>query len=174
MGYRLRQSKRKLALNADIQVKHLKRWNLRSMIATDIFRRALPWSDLILRSGRMPNDLNLRTSQRISVALALMLPLLAIYQAARWRAPMLTPHLPWLGPQLMLLALLSTLVALNGQFYMFLAGTKGVLFALAAIPLHLLYFVYSGVAFIVVLARYSFGKLRGETHGVIVATAPPE
>jgi GT2 family glycosyltransferase len=262
LGYRLFQANRKLALNADIQVKHLKHWNLRSMIATDFFRRAIPWSELILRWGRMPNDLNLRSSQRISVVLAFMLVFLAVYQTVRWHVYFLTPlcaiffillssywmdvswrrspikstlmlavmglivslsyrfhmrpiippvvgawialfarhryaysrekrrgwtviliggycllviagvifYLPWLRLQLVFLALLLTLVVLNNQFYVFLAGTRGKLFALAAIPFHLLYFVYSGVAFMVALVRYSLGKLRSPTAGVTGAT----
>jgi cellulose synthase/poly-beta-1,6-N-acetylglucosamine synthase-like glycosyltransferase len=174
LGYRLSQANRKLALNADIQVKHLKHWNFRSMIAADFFRRAIPWSDLILRSGRMPNDLNVRISQRISVVLALMLLFLAVYQAVRWHVPFLPPHLPWLRLQFVFLALLVTLVALNSQFYVFLASAKGRLFALAAIPLHLLYFVNSGVAFMVALVRYSFGKLRNPRDAVTVATPRPE
>ncbi len=90
LGYRLFQANRKLALNADIQVKHLKRWNLRSVIETDFFRRAIPWSELILRRGWMPNDLNLRISQRLSVVLAFMLVFLAVYQTVRWHVYFLT------------------------------------------------------------------------------------
>jgi glycosyltransferase involved in cell wall biosynthesis len=255
LGYRLVQANRKLALNADIRVKHLKRWNLRSMIETDFFNRAIPWSELTLRSGRMPNDLNLRMSQRISVVLVLMLVFLAAYDTVRWHAYFLTPlfaiffilllshwmkvsphlspviitlmfivmglvaglsyrfhmyafipivvgswialfacyryayspekrrrwsgalvggycfliiagvtyHLLWHGLRFVFLALLLTLVALNSQFYVFLAGARGPLFAVAAIPFHLLYFVYSGVAFMVVLIRHSLGKLRPTT-----------
>ena len=68
--------------------------------------------------------------------------------------------------------LLMTLVVLNKQFYLFLAGERGRLFALAAIPLHLLYFVYSGVAFMVALIRHSLGKLRRPTAGVREVTPP--
>jgi len=79
LGYRLARTGRKLALNPEIQVTHLKSWGLRSMLKTDFFYRALPWSELTLRSGRMPNDLNLRISQRISVALVALLISLAAY-----------------------------------------------------------------------------------------------
>ncbi len=79
LGYRLARAGRKLALNPAIQVTHLKAWRLKSMLRTDFFYRALPWSELSLRSGTMPNDLNLRISQRISVALVAVLVLLAAY-----------------------------------------------------------------------------------------------
>ncbi|MGA2606487.1 MAG: glycosyltransferase family 2 protein [Terriglobia bacterium] len=258
LGYRLVQANRKLALNADIRVKHLKRWNLHSMIKTDFFHRAIPWSELTLRSGRMPNHLNLRISQRISVMLALMLVFLAVYDTVRWHAYFLTPlfaiffillsshwmkasphlspviitlmfivmgliaglsyrlhmyaiipvvvgawialfaryryayslekrrrwigalvggycfliiagvtyHLLWHRLRFVFLALLLTLVVLNSQFYVFLAGARGTLFAVAAIPFHLLYFVYSGVGFMVALIRHSLRKLLPTTTGV--------
>ena len=264
LGYRLFQANRKLALNADIQVKHLKHWNLRSMIETDFFQRAIPWSELTLRSGRMPNDLNLRISQRISVALAFILVALATYGTVRWQVYFLTPlfavffmllssywieasqnrsrvimslmlavmalivvlsfhfqmypliplvlvaalavftrhryaysrekwrrwtgmlvggycllviawmavYLPRNPLKFAFFLILMTLVVLNKQFYLFLAGERGRLFALAAIPFHLLYFVYCGVAFMVALIRYSLGKLRRPTAGVRGVTPP--
>ena len=39
------------------------------MIRADFLHRAIPWSRLILRHGRFPDDLNVRFSQRISVLL---------------------------------------------------------------------------------------------------------
>jgi ABC-type uncharacterized transport system fused permease/ATPase subunit len=71
-----------------------------------------------------------------------------------------TYYLPWHRLRFLFLAILLTLVVLNNQFYMFLAGARGKLFAMAAIPFHLLFFVYSGVAFMLVLFRYGLGKLR--------------
>jgi hypothetical protein len=78
----------------------------------------------------------------------------------------ITYHLLWHQLRFVFVALLLTLVVLNSQFYVFLAGARGTLFAMAAIPFHLLYFVYSGVAFMVVLIRHSLGKLRPTTAGV--------
>jgi hypothetical protein len=55
---------------------------------------------------------------------------------------------------------MALLLALNYQFYLFLAGQKGRLFALTAIPFHLLYFVSSGLAFMLTLVRHRLGKLE--------------
>jgi glycosyltransferase involved in cell wall biosynthesis len=52
---------------------------------------------------------------------------------------------------------LSVLVVLNSQFYVFLAGRTGRLLALAAIPFHLLFHFYNGISFLVGAARY-FGR----------------
>jgi hypothetical protein len=54
------------------------------------------------------------------------------------------------GHHLLLLAfaVVVLLGLLNSQFYIFLAGNRGVAFMLAAIPFHLLYHFYSGLSFI--------------------------
>ena len=77
LGYRLVRSGRKLVLDSNIMVKHLKRWSLRSIIRTDIVDRGIPWTELILRERRMPNDLNLKVSHRFSVALMALLLVMA-------------------------------------------------------------------------------------------------
>lgn len=251
LGYRLSHAGRKLALSSAIQVKHLKRWSMRNALKTDFFYRALPWSELSIRSGRMPNDLNLRISQRISVALVFLLASLGAYLAVTRGALFLVPlfatffillsyywlecsaenhklimslmagvmgviavlayvsHVLLIIPMVLLawialfsrhryadpfsfvarwsgiviggycllligfvwiylpmhklgtvfLIVLLTLVALNKQFYLFLAGERGKLFALAAIPFHLLYFVSSGVAFMLAFVRHWLGRV---------------
>src|SRR5205814_1541220 len=45
-------------------------WTFWGMLKADIRDRALPWSQLILRERGMPNDLNLRLSQRVSALLS--------------------------------------------------------------------------------------------------------
>ena len=73
-GARLIRAGGSIALDPAIQVKHLKSWTFRGMVRTDIFQRAVPWTELIVREGRLPNDLNLATGQRVSAALALLAP----------------------------------------------------------------------------------------------------
>lgn len=251
LGYRLSQGGRKLVLCADLQVKHLKRWGIRSMTKADFFYRALPWSELALRSGKMPNDLNLRISQRISVGLVFILSSLAAYSTLRWQAYFLTPliatfsillaycwiengtdrskwvtgliavnmaliaglsykfhmlaiipmvliaflalftrhryassrevwrrrsgimvggycllviglvwiYFPWAPIGCVFLILMLTLWLLNAQFYVFLSGSRGKLFALSAVPFHLLYFASSGAAFAYALMRHTYSKV---------------
>jgi glycosyltransferase involved in cell wall biosynthesis len=50
--------------------------------------------------------------------------------------------------------LLSVLILLNLQFYMFLAGHTGRLYALGAVPFHLLFHFYNGVSFAIGLLRH--------------------
>jgi GT2 family glycosyltransferase len=60
----------RLRLDPELQATHLKRWTFRSVVETDIRRRALPWARLIRETGELPNDLNLRRSERVAAALA--------------------------------------------------------------------------------------------------------
>jgi hypothetical protein len=46
-------------------------------------------------------------------------------------------------------------VILNNEFYIFLAAKRGKLFAVAAVPFHLLYHLYNGISFLVGLYRHS-------------------
>src|SRR5262249_30507044 len=89
--YRLKQAGCKLMLDPLIQVKHLKRWTFSNILKTDIFDRGIPWTELILRERRMPNDLNIQVSQRVSVALVFLTLALAILAAIFWRGQFLVP-----------------------------------------------------------------------------------
>jgi GT2 family glycosyltransferase len=134
-GQRLRAAGRKIVLDPAVMVKHLKRWTLVSLLRSDLFDRALPWTRLIVRSSRLPDDLNLAVSQRLSA----LLLLLALALAAAGV----------IAPPLALAALLpvAAVLYMNRGLYRFLAARRGCLFALRAVPLHLLYFIYSAAAF---------------------------
>jgi glycosyltransferase involved in cell wall biosynthesis len=246
LGFRLFRAEQKLLLDPDVQVKHLKAWSFFNLVKTDVFDRGIPWTELIMRDRRLPNDLNLQISQRISVALMFLLvgtaavgafylgasliaPLLALFfllliryevEGASFRAkatrgtivlgvaivalsfwsdklllvpPVLLAYLllflshryapskrritsivcgvylagtilfvlaflprsPWVW---CLLALFSGLIVLNSHFYLFLAAKRGRLFAIAAVPFHLLFHFYNGISFLAGMARF---YLRG-------------
>ena len=263
LGYRMTAAGRKLVLCSNIEVKHLKRWEFGSVMKTDFFYRALPWSELTFRSGWMPNDLNLRISQRISVVLGGLLGALGAYLAVSRGVYFLVPlfatffillsaywldasggnrrvlvgsmigvivaiaslayvfhmkliipmvlmawialfarhryaypytawhrrtgivigaycllvvvfvwvYLPFHKLGLAFLVILLALVLLNNHFYLFLAGQRGKMFALAAIPFHLLYFISSGVAFVLAMVRYRLGLVH---HPSTVAGTRPK
>ena len=73
------------------------------------------------------------------------------------------PHHPLIFA---IMAVLLVLMVLNTQFFLFLAAKKNRLFALAAAPFYLLYYLYSGISFIAGLARYVFMRSTGKvSHG---------
>jgi hypothetical protein len=161
LGYRLVAAGHRIRLDAAIQGKHLKRWTFLGMIRTDVMDRAIPWTELILERRSMPNHLNLQIGQRMSVALIGAIAALCAWEGARLLIPALgfTPDaLLWLA----ILALLVVVLAINLPFYRFIAARRGWSFAFAAAPVHLLYFLYSGVGFAIGIARslYSSGTAR--------------
>ena len=250
LGYRLARAQKKVILDPELLVKHLKKWSFVGLIKTDILDRGVPWTELILRDRHLPNDLNLQLSQRVSVALVFLLIgiagaaafyffrpfLLALitllflalsqYEVeATWKSqPKATMGIiglvlsilflayyngsPWIVPPVLLaymllflrhryaysnprrrrmtglfcgiylvsvilfvltylphhplvfcfFLVLSIVILLNTQFYVFLAGRTGRLQALAAIPFHLLFHFYNGLSFALGLARYTFRR----------------
>ena len=93
LGYRLARANCKLAIDNQLLVKHLKHWTFWKLIKTDVLDRGVPWTELILRDGSMPNHLNIDVSERISVALAFILFGLAAEGTIRYRGYFLTPFL---------------------------------------------------------------------------------
>ena len=148
LGYRLKRAGYRIRLVKGLQVKHLKRWTAFSLIKTDFFQRALPWTALILRNEQLVNDLNLQTSSRISVALTFAL--IGTLPFAR--------RLPIVRAIMALLA--CGLLALNTPVYHFFWRKRGLLFTLQAIIWHWLYYFYSGLAFSIVFTRHQWAKNR--------------
>ena len=91
LGYRLVQTNRRMILDKQLRVKHLKRWTFWNLLKTEVLDRGIPWTELILRDRNMPNDLNLRVSQRVSVALAFLSVGFALLLTVYWRGYFLTP-----------------------------------------------------------------------------------
>jgi len=251
LGYRMCQAGRRIALDRDLRARHLKKWTFWGLVRSDVVDRGIPWTELILRDQRMPNDLNLQISQRVSIGLvyvilaysaehalrfggASLLPLLAILfvllgafwadgaehrspgvcvvmiagagaiALAAWHIhmraliPLIVASIPlpflrhrydsrvrwrqlsrWFqGLYILAVVLVSvlylqhskfifTVVActliigtLNNGFYVFLAGKRGKLFALAAFPFHLLYHFYNGISFVMGSLLWSVRTLR--------------
>jgi hypothetical protein len=81
-------------------------------------------------------------------------------------AGMENKYLPMHHLMLACFIILLLLGLLNSQFYLFLAGKRGISFMLAAIPFHLLYHFYSGVSFLIGLVNHywsTMGKSTGPT-----------
>lgn len=133
LGYRLHQAGHRILLCPSIQLTHNKRYSLFSLVKSDVFQRALPWTRLMLTKKIYHNDLNTSSNNIASVAIVfLMLVLLCLHPQGVW------------GHLLPQLGLLLVLVILNHQFLTFLRRTRGMLFALRAVPMLWLQYAYSG------------------------------
>lgn len=185
LGVRMSKAGHRIMLDRTIQATHLKHWTLWKMIKTDIFDRGVPWTRLMLAEGSMPNDLNLRISQRVSALMALayvviqtlavidwpltaMLPLLAVVGllvADHWRIRRYT-HRParralevtvliaftvmsyfsgWWSVWICLP--LFAIILLNLKFYWFFIRRRSLTFTMFVLPLHVLYYLYSILAY---------------------------
>jgi GT2 family glycosyltransferase len=158
LGYRLKAARHRIRVCKSLQVKHWKTWTAGLLFRTDFFGRALPWTALILRAGRLPNDLNLAHSARARVALACLLPIL-VAAGLLWPAA--------LG--LAALAVLA-LLALDAPVLNFLRQKRGLSFAARALPWHWFSHLFSGVAFATGVALH---LLRRPGRAPVVCPLPP-
>ena len=138
LGYRLRAAGYRIRLDKDLQGTHLKRWTLLSVLRTDVNQRAIPWARLVLESGAVLDDLNLKWGQRLSAILVALAGLfLAVGVFRTW----------YLG--LAAGAVIGILI-LNRQLYALFFRQYGLRFMAACIPLHFLYYLYSGLSYVLV------------------------
>jgi len=142
LGYRLRRAGLRIRVDPTLEVTHLKRWTAASLIRTDFAARALPWSELILREGRIDDDLNLRTRARMGVAGTCLLMLCVVL--AHW-----IPEAAWTAA-----ALMAALLLLDLPLWRYFARLRGVAFAAAAVPWQWLQYACSGAAFGLAAARH--------------------
>jgi glycosyltransferase involved in cell wall biosynthesis len=149
LGYRLKRSGYRIRLCKTVQVKHLKCWRPVQMVQTDIFCRALPWTELLLRDRQPMNDLNLQANNRLSV-------ICAFASVVAIATPLVYP---WaLGGALAVVMLaLAVLFGLNLGIYRFFYRRRGVLFTLQAMIWHWFFYVYSGAAYALGTARHHLG-----------------
>jgi hypothetical protein len=129
-------------------VKHLKRWTVTSLFRADFFRRALPWTELILRAGRLDNDLNIDASSRSKVVLVGCL--LAAAGLSCW----------WPGALWLVGAIAAGLLVLDAPLLRFFRAKRGTWFALRTVPWHWFYYLYSGAAFAAGLTRHVLRRWR--------------
>ncbi len=142
LGYRITGAGYRIILDPEFQGKHLKQWTMRNAIETDIFKRALPWSRLMISREGIINDLNAGLGERVRAGLAGLL-LLSVAATLVWPAK-------WPLTALMTVAVFAA----NWRFVRFLARNRGAGTAVAATLYHQLYYVYSAATFLWCLFEY--------------------
>jgi GT2 family glycosyltransferase len=148
-GARLRRGGYRIRLCPGIQVTHLKRWTFFSLLRADIFRRAVPWSRLILRQSDWPWDLNVDARSRLS---ALWAWAALFFLVLGFASPSV-----WWG----LALALTALGVINVDLYRFFWRQGGPGFAAGAAALHALYLIYSSLTFAVLAGQAWLGETVG-------------
>ncbi|MGR3762444.1 glycosyltransferase family 2 protein (plasmid) [Roseobacteraceae bacterium NS-SX3] len=152
LGYRIRALGHRILVEPRLQGKHLKVWTMRNGIFTDIFRRALPWSRLMIAREGLGSELNTSGKERMKALLALLLLLSVL-------ALPFAPQLWWLAVLLLVLAF-----AANARLARMLARHGGIWLAIRGVLYHQLYFVYSAGAYVWCLFEYHVLGRRQNLH----------
>lgn len=152
IGYRIRRAGMRIVLDPTLLGKHLKVWTPRNAVFTDIFRRALPWSRLMIAREGVANDLNTSNAEKFKAAVAGLL-LLSVAGL---------PLVPSLWPVSAALAVAA--LALSRDLFRFMQANGGTWFALKALAWHQLYYVYSAAAFAWCLFEYHVLGRKNRLH----------
>jgi len=165
LGLKLNQRGYRIRLDKRIEVKHLKRWTLRNLLRADILHRAVPWTKLILSTRQLPQDLNLNYASRVSSLLVavllvglLVLPF-SLGGYIRVRPLILLP---------LLAAIAVALLYLNLGVYRFFLRKRGWWFAARCVLAHWIYYLYSGVTFVLCLVLHVLHLLPSPVRDVSV------
>ncbi len=150
LGYRLIESGGCIRLDKDIQVKHLKRWTLFSMIQTDVMRRAIPWTKLTRYYTQIEHkDLNLKRREKVAAALVALVMICLI--AGMVMSPLL------FAPSLIVTL---ALLVLNSEFYAYLRSRFSVILLPAVILLHWVYYLSAITGYFIGNVGYLFGARK--------------
>lgn len=148
LGLRLHKAGGRLALDPQIQASHHKEWSLLSMLRTDIFDRAIPWTELIFRHG-MARGLNFRWQDLAAAAVALMLPALS-FLAVRYG------HV-WIGA---VIGALLALGVLQWPLWRALARWRSVPFGAASVPLYIAHQLAAAAGLAIGICRWELMQDR--------------
>ncbi|MFP4082059.1 MAG: glycosyltransferase [Candidatus Aminicenantes bacterium] len=142
LGYKLRARGRRIRLHKSIGVKHLKHFSFSHLLKSDLLDRAVPWTVLMWKYRQFTDDLNLKLRHRLSAVIPVLLVVSILMGILRgwflWGVP----------------ALLFLYFLFNGDVYAFFLRKRGFLFALKVVPLHILYYLYSLLGFVIGTFRY--------------------
>lgn len=142
LGLDLSDAGFRIRIDPDLLGKHLKPWTLRTMVTTDVFLRAVPWTEIILARGGFTNDLNTSPTYRIGVASA-NVAVASLLMAAFVPAFLVVAAL----------AFLTTILA-NAQVLKQFWQERGLLFTLGVVPLHIVHQLCSSTGFAIGLTRH--------------------
>jgi glycosyltransferase involved in cell wall biosynthesis len=150
LGHRIRALGHRIVLRPEIQGSHLKQWTLRGMVLTDLNDRGVPWTRLLVQEGQAlaGGSLNIKNVEKVNTLLTCM-AVVFVFAAI------------WTGRSQLLFGTIDCLLwvlFVNRSLYTFFESARGFFFALAVVPLHLLYYVLNGMAAF-------FGWMLHETVG---------
>lgn len=144
-GHRVVDAGHTIMVLPAVQGTHHKQFTVGSMVRTDLFNRAIPWSSLMLESGLRTDPFVASSPQTVSVAMSMLVVLgLLVWPVSALGA--------WVA-----LAAMVVFLAVNARLWGFFARARGIGFALGTIPLHLLHSLLAGAGFTIALLKRIVG-----------------
>jgi glycosyltransferase involved in cell wall biosynthesis len=140
LGVRLNAAGYQIRLVPTAQGTHCKDWRLLKLWQTDIFRRAIPWSRLLVNGATQSMSLNLSRAERLRVILT--------YGTLLAGGVGIVTELNWLGPAGIFIYAIS-----NAPFLALLFRVGGTRALVGGLALHFCYYIYSSVSFAAVAAQ---------------------
>lgn len=153
LGRRLRAAGGRIRRVPQIRGTHLKRWTLAQVIKVDIFHRAIPWTQLMLRYPGAFDDLNVKGSERLKALLAAAFTLSLV-------ASLFGALSYWIPAVLLIGAFIS-----NRELATLFLKRRGPVFMLAGLLFHQLYYHYSSAVFVSCFALDKLRSLLGGARG---------
>jgi len=148
LGMRIRAAGGRIRRRPDVRGTHLKQWGLMEVVRTDVFRRAVPWSRMILRHPGVFTDLNVSSGERLKAILAATI-LVSAAVACTGLLPLWIP-----------LALLLVAGIANRRLIVLFAKRNGIIFAFGALLYHQVYYVYGTAAYVWCLLEHLLRQLK--------------
>jgi GT2 family glycosyltransferase len=145
-GLRMHGAGHRIWLYKDLQFYHAKHYDLRGLVRSDVYQRAIPWTRLILTTGIVRNDLNTKTANVLSVPLSYLLLLTLPVLFWAWRSPV------WY-------LLLLLFLYLNRNFFSFLNSQYGFGFMCRGVVTCWFGYLYSGLGVAVGIAGHLLESL---------------
>lgn len=133
-----------VVLEPRAQGTHLKEWTLRSMVDTDLWRRGVPWVELLAEHRVVPRSLNLGALERASAVSAVGTVAAAL-----------------LGRPRLALACAAAQIPLNRRLFRLLLTRRGPRVTALGVGLHLVHQLTAAVAVPVGLARHAARRRPG-------------
>ncbi|MBF0274662.1 MAG: glycosyltransferase family 2 protein [Nitrospinae bacterium] len=147
LGYRMKEKGYQIYLDKSIQVTHLKKLTFFSLVKTDLFNRAIPWTKIMLRNNVMSSDLNIKSSNKFGVLITFLLLLAIFFQSISTTIPLI-------------LSFFVIVYLLNIKFFHFIYKEKSFIFVIKALCMVSLFYLYSGFGMIMGTCCFFLKKLK--------------
>ena len=146
LGLRISGAGHKILLAPEINGTHLKQWGWFNMIKTDLFDRAIPWTELLLRQANTFKDLNLSSDRKVAAVFAVGIG-----------TGLVSALFHPLGLVVLILSL-AGFIALSWSFLTWLARLRGLGFAAFSVLPHIVHNWCAVAGFAYVKLNASLGR----------------